>query len=121
MGKPAATGIEMAVQVVTASLGALNAATTPAPFLGNFNIWVVGVALVGTVSVLVSYDGGTTFVPLLNSTGTQAITFTTGGKISITEYEPGVLYELQMTAYTSGSATVRISQGYAGGNSERLT
>ena len=120
MGQFIAGGPEQAQSLVTGSLSALNAATAGMPLLGNFNVAVWGV-FVGTVTVQTSFDGGTTWIPVVNKrTGTN-ITFTTPGAIHEDEVEPGVQYRVQMTAWTSGSASVRISEGAAAGRVERLS
>lgn len=120
MGLFTSGGIEQAQTVVTASLGAANAASTATPFLGDFNAAVWGV-FVGTVTLQSSFDGGTTWIPVVNKHTGVSITFTAPGVLQEDEVEPGVLYRLQMTAYTSGSASVRISEGAAAGRVERLS
>jgi hypothetical protein len=120
MGKFVPTGPELAQSLVTGTLGSLNAQSTSLPLLGNFNVAVWGV-FVGTVTVLTSFDGGTTWIPVVNKRTGNVITFTTPGAIQEDEVEPGVLYALQMTAYTSGTANYRISEGAAAGRIERLS
>lgn len=120
MGLFAPGAIEQAQQVQAGSIGSLNAATAGIPLLGNFNVAVSGV-FVGTVSVQCSFDGGSTWIPVINKRTGVNITFTAPGALQEDEVEPGVLYRLQMTAYTSGTATTRMSEGSSAGRVERLT
>ncbi len=113
-------GNELAPTVQTGTIGALNAASGGIPLLGNFNVAIWGV-FVGTVQVQTSFDGGTTWIPVVNKRTGSNITFTTPGAIQEDEVEPGVLYRVQMTAYTSGTASYRISEGAARGFDQRLT
>lgn len=120
MGVFASGGLEQAQTVVTGALGSANAASTPVPLLGNFNVAVWG-TFVGTVTLQTSYDGGSTWIPTINKHTGAAITFTSPGALQEDEVEAGVYYRLQMTAYTSGSASVRISEGAQAGRVERLS
>jgi hypothetical protein len=120
MGAMTPGGAELAPTVQTGLLGALNAASPGIPLLGNFNVAVWG-AFVGTVTVQQSFDGGTTWIPVNNKHTGQNITFTAPTAMQEDEVEPGVLYRLQMTAYTSGAANFRFSEGSSRGFDQRLT
>jgi hypothetical protein len=120
VGKFAVGSLEQAQTVVTGAIGALNGTSTATPFLGPFNVAVWGV-FVGTLTLESSFDGGTTWIPVLNKHTALAITFTAPSVLQEEEVEPGVLYQLTMTAYTSGSANYRISEGAAAGRVERLS
>lgn len=120
MGLFAPGAAEQAQTVVTGTLAVLNAASAGNPFLGNFNVAVWG-TFVGTVSVEQSFDGGVTWIPTVNKRTGQLITFTVPSTMQEDEVEPGVLYRVQMTAYTSGTASYRISEGAAAGDVRRLS
>lgn len=120
MGQPAVGAADLAQQVVTGSIGALNAAGNSAQLLGLFNCAVWG-TFVGTVALQCSFDGGTTWIPAFNKQTGAAITFTGPAAMQKDECEPGVLYRVQMTAYTSGTANYRLSEGAGSGDMRRLT
>jgi hypothetical protein len=120
MGLFAPGGLEQAASLVTGTLGVLNAASPPIALLGNFNTAVWG-TFVGTVTLENSYDGGTTWIPVINKHTGAAITYTAPGALQEDEFEAGVYYRLQMTLFTSGSASYRISEGASGGRMERLS
>ena len=120
MGQFAVGAQEQAQSIVNTTIGALNAATPGLFMLGCFNVAVWGV-FTGTVQVQCSFDGGTTWIPVINKRTGAMITFTAPGAIQEDEVEPGVQYRCQMTAYTSGTANVRISEGAAAGRVERLS
>lgn len=120
MGKFTSSGGEQAQTVLSGSLSATSATpTSNAPFLGNFNLTASG-TFVGTVELVCSFDGGTTWVPALNASG-AAITLTAAGSLQLTQYEPGVLYGVICTAYTSGAINWRLSEGASAGRVERLS
>jgi hypothetical protein len=119
MGKFVPTGPEQAVTVVTGTLASV-AQGTSVPLLGNFNVAVWG-TFVGSLTLVNSYDGGTTWIPVINKHTGGNIVFAAAGALQEDEVEPGVLYALQMTAYTSGTANYRISEGAAAGRIERLS
>ncbi len=90
---------------------AVTSATTfpfPRPVQGTFNVAITG-TFVATVQLERSFDGGTTYAPLSGSTIGTTITFTTPTTFIGNETERGVLYRVNCTAYTSGTANVRIS------------
>lgn len=74
----------------------------------SFNISVWG-TFVGTVQLERSFDNGTTWLPL-TAGGTQIEKFTAPASESVDEFEVGVLYRLNCTAYTSGTINYRLSQ-----------
>jgi hypothetical protein len=78
---------------------------------GEFNIFLSGTA-VATVELERSYNSGTTWHKVYAG-GTQLYTWSYNSiNLSETaeEPEPGVVYRLNCTAYTSGTVTYRISQ-----------
>ena len=64
---------------------------------------------VATLQLERSFDGGTTYAPLSGSTIGTTATFTAPTTFVGNETERGVLYRVNCTAYTSGTANVRIS------------
>ncbi|CAJ0778778.1 hypothetical protein LMG7141_00798 [Ralstonia condita] len=119
MGVFATGGVEQAQTVVTGTLAAA-ANGNAAFFLGNFNVAVWG-TFVGTLTLQNSYDGGTTWIPVINKRTGNVITFTAPGALQEDEVEAGVQYRLAMTAYTSGTANYRLSEGAQAGRVERLS
>ena len=78
---------------------------------GKANILIDGG--VATVAIERSFDDGTTWTAISrDSAGNPAsyATGTLGFNGTIEEPQPGVLYRLNCTAYTSGTVTYRISQ-----------
>lgn len=120
MGVYASGGPEQAQTVSTGTLGAANAASAATPFLGDFNVAVWG-TFSGTLTLQNSYDGGTTWIPVINKHTGSVITFTAPGALQEDEVEAGVYYRLQMTTYTSGTASYRLSEGASRGNDGRLS
>lgn len=109
MGKLTAAGAELANRVVTGVLDAVEVGTTFAVEThggrrssSKFNVAVWG-TFAATAKLQKSFDGGTTWF----DTGTE---FTAVGTAQVEEPEEGVLYRLNMTAWTSGAANYRISQ-----------
>ncbi|AIY40186.1 hypothetical protein LT85_1028 [Collimonas arenae] len=119
MGIFATGGIEQAGYVLTGALSSA-VAGAQAPLLGDFNIAVWG-TFVGTLTLENSYDAGTTWIPVINKHTGNNITWTTPGALQEDEVEAGVYYRLRMTAFTSGTANWRISQGMNTGDHRRLT
>jgi hypothetical protein len=84
---------------------------------GPFNVVLYGNAgpngaMVGTVRLERSFDGGTTWVVCgVGGAGSQASYTLNGADISVVAAEPekGVLYRLNCTAYTSGTINYRMS------------
>lgn len=85
----------------------VGAALQPAMNRGfNLSIWGTFVA---TITLQRSFDGGTTYIPVTYSDGTQ-INYSVPGSGSWQEAESGVLYALNCTAFTSGTVNWRLSQ-----------
>jgi len=102
---------DLAREVATATLGALNAATAGVLMHGLLNLTVlVPSAFVGTVLAERSFDGGATWAPLWTDAYGVQLTFAAAGTVTVLEAEAGVLWRLRCSAYTSGSATARVSQ-----------
>lgn len=118
MGKASTTSAEMAQTVVSSAFVATGFSAS-AQFMGDFNFSVQGV-FVGTVVLLVSYDGGANFIPLQSVPGT-GYSFTAPGMVRLTNTEPGLLYEMQCSAFTSGTLNARLAAGASRGRDERLT
>jgi hypothetical protein len=112
-------GVEQAQTVVTGSLASATNGNAGF-FLGNFNVAVWG-TFTGTLTLQNSYDGGANWIPVINKHTGQNITFTAPGALQEDEVEAGVQYRLAMTAYTSGTASYRISEGAQAGRVERLS
>jgi hypothetical protein len=89
----------------TATVTAENTFTTPAAFVGVFNVSIIGASFVGTVTLQRSFDKGFTWgdVDTWVSADTEEWKF---------EPEGDVLYRLgcKTSGFTSGSVAVRLSQ-----------
>lgn len=107
MGKPNSTGADLASVVVTANLAALNAATPWAAFDGMLNLEIQGTFVAGMI-VERSFDGGVTASPCTDRG--LVITFSAPASEVLRSDEPGTLFRVRMASYTSGSASVRLSQ-----------
>ncbi|MFQ3665564.1 MAG: hypothetical protein SNJ79_05950 [Sphingomonadaceae bacterium] len=107
MGKPSATGDDLAFNVVTATLSAAGQATAWQAFTGSFNVFIGG-TFVATLIPEVSFDGGATALQL-TSLG-SAIQFTGRVAEQLSNAESGLLFRIRCSAHTSGAAEVRLSQ-----------
>ena len=76
---------------------------------GPFNLSVWG-TFVATVVVERSFDGGTTWLPLSLDTYGTTVSLTAPCSLIVSEPETGVLYRLRCSAFTSGTASWRLSQ-----------
>lgn len=109
MAKPSATGIELAPTVYTGTAVATGASAAVILF-GAFNLFIYG-TFVGTIQLERSFDGGTTWIAAaLDGVGTIA-SYAVPSGVVFNEPEPGMLYRLNCTAYTSGTISWRISGG----------
>lgn len=97
--------------------GNLTAASGPssitawAPFFpGLINVSVRG-TFTATVVLEKSYDGGVTALPVQTDLAGTALSITAERHIQVEEAETGVCYRFRCTAYTSGTAICRASQG----------
>jgi hypothetical protein len=72
----------------------------------NVSIWGT---FVGTVKPRRSFDGGTTWLYVSKPDLTGDITITSPASFQLFEFEDGVLYDLECTAYTSGPVNYRLS------------
>ena len=79
----------------------------PTKMHGDFNVTVSG-TFVGTVILQRSFNG-TDWVNLTTAEGV-VLSFTTPASFTQTEVEGGVYYRLYVSAYTSGTIHVRLSQ-----------
>lgn len=107
MGKLAPTGIELATDLLTGSLSAAGASASIALY-GRFNLTLSG-TFSATVQLQRSFDGGTTWVERTIDTTGAAASFTAPVSLSLFEPERGVIYQLDVTAYTSGTVNFRLS------------
>lgn len=78
------------------------------PVQGIYNVAITG-TFVATVQLERSFDGGVTYAPISGDTIGTTVTFTAPTTFVGSEAERGVLYRVNCTAYTSGTANVRIS------------
>ena len=62
-----------------------------------------------TLQFEASFDGGTTWAPISGATVGTTATFTAPTQFVAVEPERGVLWRVNCTAYTSGTANVRLS------------
>ena len=108
MGKPNTATTDLAKMVYTV---AANSATTfqftGAP-VGFFNVTITG-TFVGTIQLENSFDGGVNWAPMSGSTVGTTATFAAPTQFLANEPEAGVLWRVNCTAYTSGTANVRLS------------
>ncbi|SIO58403.1 hypothetical protein [Paraburkholderia phenazinium] len=118
MGKFGTSGPEQAQTVVSGTFVATGTSAS-APFLGKFNFALWG-TFAGTVSLQKSYDGGSTWIIARDMNG-NAMTLTAPDTHVVEEDEPGVLYDVTCSAYTSGTVSYRISAGASRSNDARFT
>lgn len=107
MGKLSTTALEQATTVSNGSLSAVGAGSAK-PMFGPFNFFVYG-TFVGTVQLERSFDGGTTWVPYTLDAANDYAKFTAPASLVVNEPEHGMLYRVNCTAYTSGTANWRLS------------
>lgn len=123
MARPNVADADLATSI---SVGALTAASgagsttlgvnnqVAAFYPGLINVSVSG-SFTATIVIEKSYDGGATWLPVQTDLAGTALSFTGSGtfnrEIQIEEGESGVCYRGRCTAFTSGTANVRISQG----------
>jgi len=98
----------MASSVLTGTLSSA-AAGESRVFTGTFN---VELQISGTLTVAIqrSFDGGTTFVTVAQSADGTAAAYTASTSFSLFEPEEGVYWRVNVTSFTSGSCTFRVSQ-----------
>lgn len=108
-GKPCTTCTDQATTLVSGTFtGTANG--TSAIFFGMFNLELSG-TWVGSVQLERSFDGGTTFVAAAMDTTGTAAAYTVNVSVVVNESEPGVIYRVRCTAYTSGTVAYRLSAG----------
>ena len=90
-------------QVAAASLSAQNTYTATVEIFGEANVWISG-TWAGTLTLQASYDAGAAWIDVQTYTANQVD--------MLHEPESGVIYRIgfKTSAYTSGTAVVRISQ-----------
>lgn len=116
MAKITPTAVDDASEVATFTaasatgrVGAKAADGTPFHAGGPFNLTAIGSSFVGTFRLVRSFDGGTTWVPC--TSGGSVVSYT--GDISEAvpyAFEASVLYDVEITAYTSGTLSGRLSR-----------
>jgi hypothetical protein len=107
MGMQSSTDFDRA-QVRTVGAFTGTGAGVSALLFRSFNLSIWG-TFVGTVALERSFDGGTTWLNCTKTDGT-ANSFTAAASVVCEEPEPGVLYRLNCSAYTSGTINWRLSQ-----------
>jgi hypothetical protein len=107
MGRPTPTADDQATLVSEGTLSAAGQTTPATVFTGRFNL-AIGGTFVGKVVIDRSFDGGVNWVPCTNLGG--AVEFEGQASEILQNGERGVLFRARMSAWTSGSAVVRLSQ-----------
>lgn len=112
MGKLSPTGGDTAAQggaLISGSFVATGVSAN-APLYGSFNVSIWG-TFSGTVQLLRSFDGGTTWLPCSADIVGDTVQFTAPySGFPWAELEHAVLYQLDCTAYVSGTINYRVSQ-----------
>lgn len=108
-GLNAPGGLELATNIVSGSFVATGNSATQ-QYLGMFNVSLSG-TFVGTVILERSFDGGTNFLPVAIDTSGTPNAYTAPMSIVVNEPEPGAIYRLRCSAYTSGTITYRMAAG----------
>lgn len=76
---------------------------------GGFNLTLSG-TFVGTVRLRRSFDNGATWFPVSRDTAGNEASYTAPASLVANEPENGVLYQLECTAFTSGTINYRLSR-----------
>lgn len=105
MGQLSPSGPDLAQQVVSGDFTA-SGQSDPINVYGGFNVAVWG-TFSATVALEKSFDGGTTYVPVVTE-GLGAVSFTASAAFEYAEVELGVYYRLNCT-FTSGTVNYRLS------------
>lgn len=109
MGKPNSGAADAATLVVAGTLGSATAGSAIiAPTGGALNIAVWG-TFSATLQLECSFDGGTTYLPVSRDVVGTVTTFTAPATQQVRQPEAGVLYRFNATAYSSGTASYRLS------------
>lgn len=108
MGKLAPTDRDMASSVLSGVLSSAEAGLSRV-FTGTFN---VELQISGTLTAAIqrSFNGGTTWVTVSQSADGTAAAYSASVSMSLFEPEEGVYWRVNVTSFTSGSCTYRISQ-----------
>lgn len=106
----------MSIQAITGTFVAATNGSTfmPEPnqdrrYSADYNVSVWG-TFVGTVVLERSFDGGTTWIPMLRTNTATAISYTVPSTEILWEPEDSVLVRLRCSAFTSGTISYRLSQ-----------
>ena len=101
-------GTELSTNLVTGAFASATAGTA-VRFEKSFNLSIWG-TFVGTIALQRSFDQGTTWNTVAADAYGTAASWTAPVDLIIdTQGEQGVLYRLNCTAYTSGTANWRLS------------
>lgn len=117
MAKGSAAGTDLANVILTGTFTATGQSLSTG-LMGYYNFFVWGTPLSGglsgsfsgTVQLEKSFDGGTTWIPASLDTAGDAAAYTSAVSVTGLEIEPGMLYRVDCTAYTSGTINYRLSQ-----------
>ena len=78
------------------------------PVYGTFNFSLTG-TFTATVRLEKTFNGGSTYVPVVNINTGSIVALTSPGAVVVGEPERGVAYRANCTAYTSGTIAYRFS------------
>lgn len=109
MGRPTPTDRDIGIGQQVAALaapGSTGALQLRGPGF-NFAVWGT---FAGAVACEVSFDGGTTWIPMARDTTGNAVTVSAPISMTLAAPEAGTLVRGTVTAITSGTANVRVSQ-----------
>lgn len=108
MGKPSGGATDQATQVYTGSFTATGQ-SAGALIRGKFNLAIWG-TFTASVALERTFDGGTTWLNCSLDAAGSPNALTVPVALICEEPEPGVLYRLNCSSYTSGTVNWRISQ-----------
>jgi hypothetical protein len=108
MGKPNLITSDLAKTVQTVAVTSATTFQFSNPIVGLLNVAITG-TFVATLQLENSFDGGTTWAPMSGSTVGTTATFTAPTQFMANEVEAGVLWRANCTAWTSGTANIRLS------------
>lgn len=98
------------VDAVTGAFTATGQSGTLRPSAGRpFNLSIWG-TFTGTIDLERSFDDGSTWLKCSRDSAGTTARFTVAASVVVEEPEAGVLYRLNATALSSGTANYRISQ-----------
>lgn len=98
----------MTIALLSGSFGGTGQSTS-IELKGQFNLTISG-TFTATVALQRSFDAGSSWHTLSRDSAGNAASYTAPCSMIAEEIEDGVLYRLNCTAYTSGTAAYRISR-----------